>query len=131
MKNTIMKMAQKRAFVGAILIATGASEYFTQDIEDMEFGGVIYSDTKGFEGADVVSTSTQKEESKPEPIPGHWYAKLEKCAAPDDVDKLAIKHKDTIQANPELRKLFNQTKAKLKAEPVHQPEYSETLPFDN
>lgn len=33
--NTIQKMAQKRAFVGAVLIATNASEYFTQDIEEM------------------------------------------------------------------------------------------------
>ncbi len=32
--NTIDKMAQKRAFVAAILIATNASEYFTQDMED-------------------------------------------------------------------------------------------------
>lgn len=37
LKNTIMKMAQKRAFVGAMLMATGASEFFTQDVEDMEF----------------------------------------------------------------------------------------------
>ena len=36
LKNTIMKMAQKRAFVGAIMLATGASEFFTQDVEDME-----------------------------------------------------------------------------------------------
>lgn len=35
MMNTIMKMAQKRAFVGAMLLATGASEFYTQDIEDM------------------------------------------------------------------------------------------------
>lgn len=40
LKNTIMKMAQKRAFVGAVLIATGASEFFTQDVEDMETFGV-------------------------------------------------------------------------------------------
>lgn len=33
--NTIQKMAQKRAFVGAVLIATNASEYFTQDVEEM------------------------------------------------------------------------------------------------
>lgn len=32
--NTMQKMAQKRAFVGAVLIATNASDYFTQDIED-------------------------------------------------------------------------------------------------
>lgn len=32
--NTILKMADKRALVAATLIATGLSEYFTQDIED-------------------------------------------------------------------------------------------------
>lgn len=39
LKNTIQKMAQKRAMVGAILVATGASTIFTQDIRD-EDGGV-------------------------------------------------------------------------------------------
>ncbi len=33
--NTILKMADKRAFVGATLIACNASDYFTQDIEDI------------------------------------------------------------------------------------------------
>ena len=32
--NTILKMAQKRALIAATLIATGASDYFTQDMED-------------------------------------------------------------------------------------------------
>jgi len=32
--NTIQKMAQKRALVAATLIATSASEFFTQDMED-------------------------------------------------------------------------------------------------
>ena len=32
--NTIMKMAQKRAYVGGVLLASNASEYFTQDLED-------------------------------------------------------------------------------------------------
>jgi len=35
--NTVLKMAKKRAHVDAILTATGASDIFTQDIEDMEF----------------------------------------------------------------------------------------------
>ena len=34
--NTIQKMAQKRALVAATLIATSASEFFTQDVEDLE-----------------------------------------------------------------------------------------------
>ena len=32
--NTLMKMAQKRAIVGATIIATGASDFFTQDLDD-------------------------------------------------------------------------------------------------
>ena len=32
--NTILKMAEKRALVAAVLIATNTSDYFTQDIED-------------------------------------------------------------------------------------------------
>ena len=34
-QNTLMKMAQKRAFVGAVIIATGASDYFTQDEDEI------------------------------------------------------------------------------------------------
>ncbi len=33
--NTLMKMAQKRAYVGAVLLATNTSDFFTQDLEDM------------------------------------------------------------------------------------------------
>lgn len=34
--NTLMKMAQKRAVVGAAILATGASDFFSQDIESKE-----------------------------------------------------------------------------------------------
>lgn len=34
--NTLQKMAQKRAMIGATITATGASEYFTQDMLDPE-----------------------------------------------------------------------------------------------
>lgn len=34
--NTVLKMAAKRAHVHAILAATGASDMFTQDVEDMQ-----------------------------------------------------------------------------------------------
>lgn len=33
-RNTILKLAEKRAFVSAALMATGASDIFTQDLED-------------------------------------------------------------------------------------------------
>jgi hypothetical protein len=34
--NTLQKMAQKRAYVGAIIQATGASDFYTQDIDTPE-----------------------------------------------------------------------------------------------
>ena len=34
--NAILKMAQKRALIASTLVATNASEFFTQDVEDME-----------------------------------------------------------------------------------------------
>lgn len=42
LENTIMKMAQKRSYVGAILEATNSSSRFTQDVEDMDI--VNYGD---------------------------------------------------------------------------------------
>ncbi len=39
--NTILKMADKRALVAATLIATGLSEYFTQDVEDFIQGEIV------------------------------------------------------------------------------------------
>lgn len=33
-RNTVQKMGEKRAFVSAVLMATGASDIFTQDLED-------------------------------------------------------------------------------------------------
>lgn len=65
MKNTIMKMAQKRAFVGAILIATGASEFFAQDLEDMElFDNVVVS-----KPSQVVEGEVVEDRVEPEPQP--------------------------------------------------------------
>lgn len=111
LQNTIMKMAQKRAFVGAILLATGASEFYTQDIEDMEINGAVFSNEKPEKKVEEVIAEEIKET-----IPGHWYAKLEKCKTPTDVDELGKKNADTINANPELRKLFAKRKSDLKKE---------------
>jgi hypothetical protein len=38
MANTILKMAKKRALIDAVLTATGASDIFSQDIEDLPEG---------------------------------------------------------------------------------------------
>lgn len=60
--NTLLKMADKRALVAATLIATGMSEYFTQDIED-------YIDpTKPIEGHfDDITPVKSQVNAKPKP----------------------------------------------------------------
>jgi hypothetical protein len=58
--NTLQKMAQKRALVGATLLATGASEYFTQDMLEPE-------DIKPEEPKDVTpKAETQEREEMPQ-----------------------------------------------------------------
>lgn len=52
--NTIQKMAQKRSLIAAVLVATNASEYFTQDMEDF---------------ADAI-TAEYHEVMEPDPVPG-------------------------------------------------------------
>jgi len=42
--NTLQKMAQKRAYVGAILLAANASEFFTQDMEDLSIVDADFSE---------------------------------------------------------------------------------------
>jgi hypothetical protein len=55
--NTILKMSQKRALVAAILITTGASDYFTQDIDD------FISDP------DIIDVPFTETPARPEPAP--------------------------------------------------------------
>src|SRR5690606_10420847 len=47
LENTIMKMAQKRSYVGAILEATNSSSRFTQDVEDMDHSNFSGSANSG------------------------------------------------------------------------------------
>jgi hypothetical protein len=44
--NTVKKMAKKRAFVDAVLTVTGASDMFTQDVEDLVEAPVVVRESK-------------------------------------------------------------------------------------
>lgn len=59
--NTVDKMAQKRALVAATLIAVNASEFFTQDIEDMAKA----SDYVDAEFTVTTATTATSAQSKP------------------------------------------------------------------
>src|SRR4051812_47811254 len=50
--NTILKMAAKRSRVDAVLTVTGASDFFTQDVADLESSEVTYTPPPQKAGAD-------------------------------------------------------------------------------
>lgn len=83
-ENTIRKMAMKRALISAVLNATGASDIFTQDIEDMaEF------------------QNRGEEEEKPHHRPGneHYSSYCKDCqAAGVPKDLLAVVSQGNIYA---------------------------------
>jgi hypothetical protein len=56
--NTVLKMAKKRALIDAVLSATGASDIFTQDVED-------FVDLAEIKGADVRDVTTEKTVTPP------------------------------------------------------------------
>ncbi len=60
--NTLQKMAQKRAFVGAALIATNASEFFTQDLEDVDPASVQNEVIEGEVVAEATGDSDKKKD---------------------------------------------------------------------
>lgn len=83
--NTIQKMAYKRALVAATLVAVNASEYFTQDIEDLP----------DFEAAQQAPPTT------PEPPVDNLKARKDKA-----VKYLATKGKAVLDCENHLKRSF-------------------------
>lgn len=57
--NTIQKMSQKRSLVGAVLLAVNASEFFTQDIEDMHFNAAAVARETSAEVAEASDVAEE------------------------------------------------------------------------
>lgn len=67
-ENTILKMGEKRAQVGAVILALGLSDEFTQDTEDLAANGVIAANEpsgEAAEGETAVSTDGEPDASCP------------------------------------------------------------------
>lgn len=62
--NTILKMAEKRAFVDAVLRATASSALFTQDLEDM------YADQQAGQGAGAEAGAQRPQRSAQATVEG-------------------------------------------------------------
>ncbi len=107
--NTIDKMAQKRALIAAVLIATNASDYFTQDIEDFvdaEFAEMHEQETE--------PTKEAKKAKTPEldltPVPFDGESKMSLELAETEVNSKGEKYGDI--PTDKLTHMFN-TMSKL------------------
>lgn len=103
--NTLDKMAQKRALVAAILVATGASAYFTQDVED--FAGyqhaIVDPDGEVIEGTFTPTVTSTKESEA-----------VEEAAPPASKTKAASKAaKVADEFGPTIRKTWRDVSAGL------------------
>ena len=104
--NTIQKMAKKRAFIDAVLTATRASFYFTQDMEEVKDNGEAENKVEeGFPQEEPQSKSTGK---KTYPVSPNQRKAMEK-------------NKITIPDNcsyAQAKKLIADSIAKSKKKPV-------------
>jgi hypothetical protein len=116
LQNTLMKMSQKRALVGSILIATGASEFYTQDVEDMGFIDVEVADVDsgdGFQEAEVVETKVNTPEGAQPEVKKQPAKKKADAAQPEPAKENKAVAEPTIdqRVNNMLRKPTESEKA--------------------
>jgi hypothetical protein len=89
LQNTLIKMAEKRALIAAILNATAASDYFTQDIED-------FADEEEF----AEEKTAPKKEPEPEGPPSDMFmAYCDQIAEATDGDTLTAVGKECAKAH--------------------------------
>lgn len=84
--NTIDKMAQKRALVAAVLIGVNASEFFTQDLEDLEtveYSPIIETTAKVIEPESTESPNPPQK--PPQEADSSKPAKKQRPLSPTDV----------------------------------------------
>lgn len=86
--NTMQKMAQKRAFIAAVLIAANASDYFTQDIEDF-VQGEFHETTNNSAPATTGKAQATTSAAKPRPGAAAKPPAKEKLSRPIPADQLA------------------------------------------
>lgn len=82
--NTIQKMAQKRSLVGAVLLAVNASEFFTQDLEDMHFNAAAVAREVGHDLDEEIRAACRALGKTEEQL-GGW---LQKKYGADSIEQL-------------------------------------------
>lgn len=98
--NTIQKISQKRALIAAVLVTTNASDYFTQDLEDLDYGSAPYTPARQTPD-DVIDGEAEPEQpaSGPDSIPGVTKG----LPNTDDVTDLLDRPCDSLQGQEVYR----------------------------
>lgn len=96
--NTVVKMAAKRALIHAVLNATGASDMFTQDVEDMpQFNDQI---------VDVQPSTPEIAKPRPKKVKSDVFGEKGLFWLMDQCKASGVKHEEVIevlrQAHPDL-----------------------------
>jgi len=79
--NTLLKMSEKRALIAATLIAVNASEYFTQDLEDLDYGVIVTGEV-------VDNEPAQRSAPTPQPKPTNGEQATQQVERPFAAEKL-------------------------------------------
>lgn len=121
--NTLQKMAQKRALVAAVLIGANASEFFTQDIEDMgtiegQFRDTLVDVGPDFDAPKQPASETVKVLGPSEKLWNRWYTLTAeaKLAGVDftDLDN-DVSSETLVQRGRELRAAIEAKKTQVPA----------------
>lgn len=118
--NTLIKMCEKRALVAATLIATNASEHFTQDLEDLD---LIDTGASPFPTPRAASGATMDDFTKPktEPVSGkpvgvkHAVGNVDAHGDPPDV---AAEQEGVPAAAETVRKVVEQAEGRAVQQPA-------------
>jgi hypothetical protein len=106
LENTLVKMAEKRAKVDATIAATGSSDLFTQDLEDM-----AEAETKAKAAADLKAETKPEAKAEPAKAP----AKAPEKSAHPRIEKLkaldAVRDRRGLN-DGEMMDLINETMGK-------------------
>lgn len=152
--NTVQKMADKRSYVASVLSATGASQWFTQDLEPEDDSAAVsakYGVQPGTAEASAKVADAKIAEGKaqaPPPDPDAWrkgfleiamkafdsmgdseFNGVVKSLGYDTIDKVATPAagKAVVEA---LRARMRALKAQAAAAPTPEPPKSDSAPFE-
>jgi hypothetical protein len=82
--NTVLKMADKRALIAAVLNGTAASDVFTQDVEDQPSSGAGFPQDAGSTQPSAGPAPEVRRENDTLPVPTSWAKVTEMVTAYDE-----------------------------------------------